>query len=240
MVFPWAARAHERALIQSWSKKLLAILGVELKIAGIAPNCDQRATLNAPAMLVANHVSWLDIFAINAVCPARFVSKSEVRSWPVVGWLCEKSGTLFIARSTRADVKRINAQIKSLLGMGEVVAIFPEGMTTAGERVAPFHASLLQAALGCNAGLWPVAVRYLRPDGSASSEAAFAGDLRFDQSLRAIAGQPRIIAELIFTDAIATAGFNRGQLSSKAHQQIVTALDPRTNRRPETPVYLPA
>ncbi len=180
-------------------------------------------------MLVANHVSWLDIFVIQAVCPSRFVSKSEVRSWPVpwlpiLGWLCEKAGTLFIARSTRADVKRINEEMIDLLKSGEVVAVFPEGMTTEGGRVAPFHASLLHAALISDAHVRPVGIRYMRPDGSASAEVIYAGDTRFFESVRAIANQARTVAQLIFTETIATAGLNRSELARQARDQIIAAL----------------
>ncbi len=180
-------------------------------------------------MLVANHVSWLDIFAILAACPSRFVSKSEVRSWPVpwlpvLGWLCEKAGTLFIARSTRADVKRINDEMIDLLKSGEVVAVFPEGMTTEGGRVATFHASLLQASLISGAQLWPVGIRYLRPDGSPCTEVNYAGETGFFESVCAIANQPRTVAELTFTETIETAGLSRSELARKARDQIIAAL----------------
>lgn len=225
-VFPWVSKSRERALIRNWSEKLLRILKVELKISGLAPNPETAWNSGQPAMVIANHVSWLDIFAIQAVCPSRFVSKSEVRSWPIIGWLCEKAGTLFIARGTRADVKRINGKLSALLVSGEIVALFPEGMTTEGGRVAPFHASLLQAAHVSRARLWPVAIRYLRPDGSPNMEAAYAGDVGFGDSLRAIARQPRIIAELTFAETIAPGGATRGVLARSARERIIAALGP--------------
>ena len=158
-LFPFLSAAQRRLRVRRFSRQLLVILGVRLTVSGEPP----RAA-DAPAMLVANHVSWLDIFAINAAHAMRFVAKSEIRRWPLIGWLCAQGGTLFIERAQRRHTLNINAQIVAGLTAGDTFAVFPEGIITSGDVVLPFHASLLQPALACDARLFPVAVRYTRTD----------------------------------------------------------------------------
>jgi 1-acyl-sn-glycerol-3-phosphate acyltransferase len=98
-IFPVAGPAIRERLIGNWSRRLLEICGVRLVVRG--------ALSIAPALIVCNHISWLDIFAINACKPCRFVAKSDVRDWPLIGWLCDRAGTIFIARGRQRDVRRI-------------------------------------------------------------------------------------------------------------------------------------
>src|SRR6185295_28294 len=135
-----------------WNARLLRLLGIALHSSG-TPR--QGATL-----IVSNHVSWLDILVINAVHPVRFVSKAEVRHWPLLGWLVACAGTLFIERERRRDALRVVHQVAAALRAGEIVALFPEGTTSDGNGVLPFHANLLQAALSAHAPMQPIALRY--------------------------------------------------------------------------------
>lgn len=176
------------------------------------------------AMVVANHVSWLDIFAINAACPVRFVAKSEIRRWPVLGWICEQGGTLFIDRSRRANIAQINEQVTAALRSGDTFAVFPEGVITAGDVVAPFHASLLQPALACEAMLYPVAIRYTRADGSLCSEADYEGEKSLIDSLLLVLTQPVIRARVHYLTPLACAGKHRRELAQTAAQLIADAL----------------
>ena len=97
LLFPFVSPARRQREVKRWSARLLRILAVRLHAYGDPP---RRGT---PLMLIANHVSWLDIYAINAVLPVRFVAKAEVRRWPVIGWFSEKAGTLFIERARRHE-----------------------------------------------------------------------------------------------------------------------------------------
>src|SRR5438477_74301 len=139
VIFPFLARPKRMQRVGWWSARMLRLLGVTLRPVG-APQL--TATL-----LVANHISWLDILAINAVHPARFVSKADVRAWPLLGWLIECAGTLFIERERKRDALRVVHQVAQALQSGDTIAVFPEGTTSDGQGLLPFHANLLQAAI---------------------------------------------------------------------------------------------
>ena len=170
LLFPLQSAARRKREIELWSARLCYILGVRIFLHGSPPAYDLR-----PLMIVANHVSWLDIFAINAVVPVRFVAKAEVRRWPLVGWLSARAGTIFINRARRQDTLRINGLIVDALRAGELFAVFPEGTTSDGSRLLKFHSSLLEPALQAGAAVQPVALRYEREDGSLCTEAAYDG-----------------------------------------------------------------
>ena len=111
-------------------------------------------------MLVLNHISWVDIFVINARSPATFIAKSEIRDWPFVGWLCTLVGTLYIERGKPSAAKKATAAIVAELRRNSLIAVFPEGTTTFGRNLEPFHAALFQPALDAEATLHPIALRY--------------------------------------------------------------------------------
>lgn len=184
-----------------------------------------------PAMIVANHVSWIDIFAINAVRPVRFVAKSEIRHWPVIGWIAEMGGTLFVERTRRHTVAQINEQVVAALRQGDAFAVFPEGMITHGDVLLPFHASLLQPALECEALLYPVAIRYTRADGSLCSEADYEGEKTIAGSLMLMVTQPVINVRLQFLAPLSCAGKHRRELANAAAQLIADALGLPAPRR---------
>ena len=130
-------------------------------------------------MIASNHVSWADIFAIASVRHTRFIAKSEIRDWPLAGWLAERSGTIFIRRARRHDTARINALVHDALAEGDCVGLFPEGTTTEGDRLLKFHSSLFEPAVANRARVYPVAVRYEHPDGTPLRAVAYVGDLSF-------------------------------------------------------------
>lgn len=221
LVLPWGSPRLRRTLTQEWSRSLLALLGVRLEILGNPPDAASRNVL-----LVSNHVSWLDIYLLNSVRPLRFVSKAEVRTWPVVGWLAVFTGTLFLERGKRRDTARVNDAVSSALASGDCVAFFPEGTTTDGTHLKPFLSSLLQAAVNAESTLQPVALRYLLPDGCADMAAAYYGDMSMMDSLRNILARKKIRAELIFLEPISTGGKHRRELARQAEQAISSALHP--------------
>jgi len=228
LIFPFLDKVQRVDRIRRWSARLLRILAIRLEVSGTPP-----IGATAPVMIVANHVSWLDIYAINAVHTARFIAKSEVRRWPMIGRFCEQAGTIFIERARRGHTAQINGQVTAALMQGDTVAVFPEGTTTAGNVVLPFHASLLQPALECDALLYPVAIRYTRADGSLCSEADYQGDKSFLDTLSLMVTQPVIYAKLQFLPPPTCAGKHRRELAHEAAQLIASALDvpaPRSRR----------
>lgn len=183
--------------MQPWSAALLDTMGIGLDVHGELPSDD------APVFIAANHVSWLDIWVINAVCPTLFVAKSEIRGWPVFGWLAARVGTLFIERSRRADTRKVNDRIIARLAVsGERIAVFPEGSTTDGSVVRPFHSSLFQPAVGAGARVYPVAIRYVDARGVRSEVPAYIDDMSLLTSMWRIAGAEGLRAELHFLEPI--------------------------------------
>jgi len=224
LFFPFQTPARHRREIEVWSRGLLAILGVRLTLAGTRKCYGER-----PLMLVANHVSWLDIFIIDAVVASRFVAKAEVRRWPMLGWLCARVGTFFIERAKRQDTTRVNRAAGAALRAGDVVAVFPEGTTTDGSHVLEFHASLLAPALEAGAAVQPVALRYERQDGSLCTEAAYDGERSLWDALMGIVSEPEVVARVWFLEAMSAAGNHRRELAQRAREAILLTLFPRAH-----------
>jgi 1-acyl-sn-glycerol-3-phosphate acyltransferase len=195
------------------------ILHVRLEAHGSYHSPDMRGRL-----LVANHVSWLDVIALNAVVPAYFVAKSEIRNWPLLGWLCHRAGTLFVKRNIRRDTMRINHEISGVLKRGECIALFPEGTSSDGILPGHFHSSLLQVAIDMNTAICPVAIRYHDGAGKTSSDAAFVGDMNFVQSLWNILRSPSLHVSLFYLPLLPCTGKNRRLLASEAQGNIHLAL----------------
>jgi 1-acyl-sn-glycerol-3-phosphate acyltransferase len=185
-------------------------------------------------MLVANHISWVDPWVINSVIPVRFVAKSEVRSYPLVGWLAKQCGVVFIQRARRKDAARVASEGAKVLNEGDSFCVFPEGTTTDGTYVLPFKSSLLQAAVETNVDILPIALRYLSPDGSTNTDVAFIGEMNLWQSLRIILSQSQIQAEIVFLQPISLQGQDRQSLAKSAYDQIVSQLHLLPRVAPET------
>ena len=236
LLLPLVGRARRTELIRRWSVRVLAILNVRLSVKGEVPDVSA-----AGVMFVANHVSWLDIYLLDAVCPVRFVSKAEVRAWPVVGWLAVKIGTLFIERGRRHDTARAGREVVDALRQGDCVAVFPEGTTSNGTLLRPFHASLLQSAITSGARLWPVAIRYVHRDGTVNLSPAYVGNMSFGASLFRILDEPDLEAEIAYLEPLPVQGRSRRELAALAEKAIANALNlTAPGRKSGKPVYPPA
>lgn len=216
LAYPWLARTRRHALKQRWSGDLLVMLGIELRDRGVWPS--------ARCLIVANHVSWLDIYAVNALAPATFVCKDDVRSWPLLGWLVAKTGSIFVERAKRTATQRAAQRIRARLEAGDVVVVFPEGTTTDGSNVLPFHSGLLQAAIDAECALQPLAVRYTDAAGEHSIVPAYCGETTMWQSLWAVALASGLRARLAVLAPLAPAG-NRRSVATEARASIARSLD---------------
>jgi 1-acyl-sn-glycerol-3-phosphate acyltransferase len=219
LAFPFIGDSRKERLAIGWSRRLLGILRVRLVVRGEVPGPESGNLL-----LVSNHVSWLDIYSLLAVRSLRFVSKAEVRQWPVLGWLVERAGTLFLERGKRADAARVNRHIGDVLAAGGRVGFFPEGTTSNGLELKHFHASLLEPAVLAGSQVQPVALRYRRPDGTPSLAPAYTGETTMMQTLEAMAAEGKIVAELVFLPPIPAQGHNRRELARLAEEAIRGAL----------------
>ncbi|MCC6916840.1 lysophospholipid acyltransferase family protein [Nitrosomonas sp.] len=233
-VLPYISATRQNRMASNWARKFLRILNIKLSLSGTLPVCDRQG-----AILVANHISWLDIVAILAVYPVRFVAKAEISTWPVLGRLCRNAGTLFIEREKRNDTLRINQQIAGVLKSGHSVVIFPEGTTGDGDVLRHFHASLLQPAVTTRTLLYPVAIRYSSCDGSRNSSVAYVS-VTMLQSLIQILAEPEIRVELIFKEPVSGADRNRRELARLAEKAIARTLSLNIRHMaPEIPSDLP-
>lgn len=213
--FELLSAVERHQLIQWWSAKTLRILGVTLKVEGLA--------LPTGHLLVANHVSWLDIAAVHAVLPqARFVSKADVRHWPLVGALVEGAGTLFIERESKRDALRVVHQAAAALQAGDCVAFFPEGTTGPGPALLPFHANLLQAAVAAQAPVLPLVLRWHEPGERFAVSARFIGDTTLVQSLWAIASARGLGIDVQILPGVDVAGRDRRALA-EALRGVISA-----------------
>jgi 1-acyl-sn-glycerol-3-phosphate acyltransferase len=226
-VFPRATPERKRRLGGWWAAKLLRVVGVATRIEGLPP-----AEGEAGAMIAANHVSWLDIFAISSVRPTRFIAKSEIRDWPAAGWVVERAGTIFIRRERRHDTMRINELVHDALMQGDRVGLFPEGTTTEGDRLLKFHSSLFEPAVANHAHVHPCAIRYEHPDGTLCRAMAYVGELSFMQSLGLVIRQRGVVARIAFAPAIETDGRNRREVAAAARASVATLLGLSTEDSP--------
>jgi 1-acyl-sn-glycerol-3-phosphate acyltransferase len=221
VVYPWIDARFRRALKRRWSRQLLEALGIRLK-----PGAGGTA-LPARGLVVCNHISWLDIYVINALTPAAFVSKDDVKSWPLIGWLCAHTETIFLERGSRAAAQRTRETMIGHLQAGVHVAVFPEGTTTRGDRVLPFHAALFQSAIDAEAPVIPLALRYADRHGNPSRAPAYDGDITLWQCLRTIARTGGLTADLRVLETIDTASSNRRELSLHCREAIAWHLGQR-------------
>jgi 1-acyl-sn-glycerol-3-phosphate acyltransferase len=215
--FPTLDVAGRRARIAWWSRGLLAALGVDLQVQG-------RFRPGAK-LIVANHVSWLDIMAVHAVCPeARFVSKADVQHWPLIGRLVASAGTLYIVREKPRDALRVVHQMAQALREGDTVAVFPEGTTGLGHEPLPFHANLLQAAIATEVPVQAVALRFSDDHADVSPAADFTGEISLARSLWMLACGQGLVARVQVLLAQATAHADRRALAAYLREQIAAAM----------------
>ena len=205
------------AAIQHWSKELLDIVRVRVEFSGNPPE---------HGLLMMNHISWLDVFVLNAVAPSRFVSKAEVARWPLVGYLCSASGTLYIERTRKTAARRTNWMIFDALGNGDRVAVFPEGTTTAGDRLLRFHAALLQPAIVDGGAIHPVTLHYFDADGRRSPAVSYVDDETLVGSVWQLLSAQSVLARLQFDEAEPAAGRHRREIADTLHARISRRLDP--------------
>jgi 1-acyl-sn-glycerol-3-phosphate acyltransferase len=201
LVFPIGSKHFKLRLVKWWCKHLLGIFNVRVIRYGNTPPSYKIASNN---MIIANHISWVDIHAINSILPIRFIAKSDIRNWPVFGYLASKANVMFIERGKRHTAARIVDMITCSLKAGDNLCLFPEGTTTDGTEIMPFKGSLIQSTIEAHTTIWPVAIRYPRHDGSANTELAYAGDTTLMQSIQQILLQKSPVVELHFLAPIST------------------------------------
>ncbi len=159
--FPKLTQTQQARAVEDWSRHMLHAMGIEVRVKG--------HPAKGPVLMASNHISWLDILVIHGACHCRFVAKSEIRDWPLLGVMTAGGGSLFIERSSNRDALRVVHQMAQALQQGHVLGVFPEGGTGDGQTLLPFHANLLQAAIAAEAPIQPVALQFLEEHSGAKS-----------------------------------------------------------------------
>jgi 1-acyl-sn-glycerol-3-phosphate acyltransferase len=212
--FPSMTEAQRQARVQAWAAGMLRIMGIEVQVSGTPP-------ATGPMLLVANHISWLDILVMHAARHCRFIAKSDVKHWPLVGALATGGGTLYIERASRRDAMRVVHHMVERLLAGEVLAVFPEGTTTDGTRVLPFHGNLVQAAISAHVPVQPMALRYVDAGtGAPSLAASYVDDDSLLGSVWRTLTAPRIRALVVFGEPQLAQGRDRRAWAHDLHDAV--------------------
>ncbi|MGA8515735.1 MAG: lysophospholipid acyltransferase family protein [Burkholderiaceae bacterium] len=226
--FPRATPAQKAGHVAQWAQSFLRILRVELRTTG-------QSVTTGPLMVVANHISWLDILVMLAVQPVHFVSKSDVRHWPLIGWLATNAGTLYIERASRRDALRVVHHIAEALTeppespvpyTASIIAVFPEGTTSDGSVVLPFHANLIQAAISAHAPVQPIALRYNdAATGQISRVPTYIDDETLIASVWRLLASPDVQAVVHFTPVQHANGRDRRTWAADLQGCVAKALE---------------
>ncbi len=210
-----AAGRHDR--IRWWSAGLLRVMGMAVEVNG--------TPRPGPTLVVANHISWLDIAAIHAAAPhARFVSKADVLQWPLLGWLIRNAGTLFIERERKRDALRVVHAMADALRGGDTVAVFPEGTTGTGVEPLPFHANLLQAAISTGTPVQPVVLRFAEGAAPFSEAVVYIGETSLVQSMWRVARARGLRAHVRLLPPVATPHADRRALAEHLRELVAAEL----------------
>ncbi len=232
IVFRFVAVTRHAAFVRWWSARLLKICRVHLRVVPPAMEGTVHRDLAVAAlrpagigaMLVLNHVSWLDIFIVHALRHAHFIAKDEIAHWPVAGYMTARSGAVFIERGKRHAVREANHRVATMLADGELVGMFPEGTTSDGNRLLPFHSNLIQPAIRAQAPVVVAGVRYRDRNGDPTPATLYTGDIDLMQSLMRIIRHGPVFAEFRLIDAIETKGLTRHAVAQKARELIAAAF----------------
>lgn len=217
--FPQLSPEQREARVQAWALQFLALWGIHLKVLG-------RPVVNGPALIVANHISWLDILVMHAARHCRFVSKSDIRDWPLVGMLATGAGTLYIERTRRQDALRMVKDMAEAMTNGDVVAVFPEGTTSDGRDLLPFHANLIQAAIAADAPVQPVSLKFVdAATGRPSFAPCYIGNDTLIGSMWRTLSAPAIVAVVHFGDAQGANDRDRRAWARDLRDDIISLRD---------------
>lgn len=206
----------QHRIIQDWLSKVAKIIGIDLTVHGTPQK--------SPAFVVANHVSWLDIVIVASVLPVSFLSKVEIRKWPVVGTLAAKSGTLFIHRGSKTGALEAIHLMRERLRAGHSVASFPEAKTTDGARVHAFHPRLFAAAIETKSMIQPVAIRYPHASG-VNPIVPFVDNRNLVKHAFRIMSTKRTAVELTLCEPISSEGQPRKQLAQLARNSVADVFE---------------
>lgn len=197
--------------LQQLCRRLLRVFHLRPRVTGPVPSS---------GLLACNHLSYLDIVVLGAIAPCVFVSKSEVRSWPVFGWFASLAGTLFLRRGQKSDLARMKGEMRQALDTGSLVVLFPEGTTSDGRAVLPFKSSLLEPATRPPHALSAGLIEYTLTDGNVAEEVCYWRDMTLAPHLLNLLGKRGLQARLCFMK-LPQPSLDRKQLARQLHSEVV-------------------
>lgn len=231
LVMPVLGRRGKRAVLRWWFGQLLRAFGVQLVVRGEEHLAD--AGRGRGVLVASNHVSWLDIVALQAVCPMRLLAKSELRSWPVIGVLAGRAGTLYIDRDRLRSLPKAVEGVADALRGGSVVGAFPEGTTWCGLASGRYRPAVFQAAVDAGASVHAAGLRFQTANGHVTTAAAFVGESTLMESLITVARTRGLVAELIiFPELDARTIANRRELAQRAQAAVTSVTLPEAHVLP--------
>ena len=217
--FPQLSPEQREMRVQVWALQFLALWDIHLQARG-------QPVRNGPALMVSNHISWLDISVIHAARHCRFVSKSDIRSWPLVGTLASGAGTLYIERTSRKDALRMVKDMADAMRNGDVVAVFPEGTTSDGRDLLPFHANLIQSAILAEAPVQPMSLQFIdAQSGETSFAPCYIGDDTLLGSIWRTLTASRITAVVHFGELQYAEGRDRRAWAHALREEVIRLRD---------------
>lgn len=212
--FPKLTQSQREAEVQRWARDFLRVWRIDLEVRGTPPK-------DGPLLMVVNHISWLDILVMHAAGFCRFVSKADVKDWPVIGMMATGAGTLYVARDSRRDALRVVHHMRDALVRGEVVAVFPEGTTSNGITLLPFHANLIQAAISAHAPALPVALQFIDSrSGAMSTAPMYIGEQTLLESVWRTLTTPGLRAVVSYGQAQSPEGRERREWAAELRRQV--------------------
>lgn len=221
LVFPWIGPKRRLDIKRIWSNAMLRACGIQLVV---HPASDGSLTPQEGELVAMNHISFIDIMALDSLRPVHFIAKSEIRSWPIIGTLCERTGTIFIERGRRHAVHSVLKTMSTELQDGEIVAFFPEGTTSDGRGLLAFHANLFEAAVRAGAAVRPVVLAY-RQYGERSLIPAFIDDLTLVDCALAILQASDLEVHMTVLDPIESIGITRHELAARVREAMLACSE---------------
>ena len=208
-----------------WFRGLHQIAGIRARVVGQAPQ--------PPVLITPNHLGYLDIVAVGALCDTMFVSKAEVESWPIIGFLFKQAEGIGVTRGRLRGVHKANRIITERLGQGLSVCVFLEGTSSGGGAVMPFHSSLIQPAIDAGVPIVPAALRWRASDAAVdiSEDVAYWGDHTLVPHLWRVLGLRGLRVDVAFGDPLLSGGQDRKTLAGTAHDRVSALFEERPEER---------